>query len=167
MSRFLIGLIVGAAGCGAVIAMNLNLYSLATPLVGLGGGLLIGALVGWRNPRPGRALAAGMGAGFLAGLLMLGGQMYGVSLILRSLRLAAPLRDVIPGADLFWWLAGTTGAICLLLAIGAGGAFAGILSAWTGLRPDAHPGSQIDSRPSVRIPALDDTMSLLPGPSER
>lgn len=157
MSRFVTGLIIGAIGVAAIYTMNLNGYTLAAPLVGLAGGLLIGILVGWRNPRPGRALGVGLGTGLLAGLLMLGGQVAGVPRALTGPRASAWMRAITPGSDLFWWLAGGTGALCLILAAGVAGFLAGVLSAWTGVGVRARPPAATRSAEAA---------SLLPGPFE-
>lgn len=152
MGWFVIGLIVGAIGAAAIFAINLSDFTLTAPLVAMACGLLIGALVGWRNPRPGGALLSGLLAGALAGGLLFAGQFAGVS---RAVHIAGGpvwMRDISQYSPLYGWLTRGMGGLLVLLAAGVGGSFAGLLSAWTGFREPQW------------IPAPEDTMSLLPGP---
>ncbi len=140
MGRFVIGLIVGAMGAAAIYTLNLNQYTLLAPLMGMAGGMLVGALLGWRNPRPGGALVSGLLIGGLAGFLMGIGQFIGVSRIVHFANITVWMRDISQYSARYGWLTRGMGGLLILLTAGVAGAFAGLLSAWTGLGPHArHP----------------------------
>jgi hypothetical protein len=158
MGRFVIGLIVGALGAAAIFAIDLGGFTLSPPLVAMAGGLLIGALLGWRNPYPGKALVSGLLTGGLAGLLMGIGQFVGVSQAVHLPHIPVWMRDISQYSPMYGWLTRGMGGLMLLLLAGIGGAFAGLLSAWTGLSPRAQ---------AAAVPVRSaEAANLLPGPAE-
>jgi hypothetical protein len=154
MGRLVIGLIVGAVGAAAVFSLNQSNLTLMTPLVAMLGGLLSGALLGWRNPRPGGALRAGLQAGAIAGFLMGVAQFSSVARVVHTAGAPIWMRDISQYSPLYGWLTRGMGGLLILLTALIGGCFAGVLSGWTGFRAPAW------------LPASDDTMSILPGPLE-
>jgi hypothetical protein len=157
MGRFVIGLIVGALGAATAFTMNQNRFTLMTPLVAIVGGLLIGAMLGWRNSNPGKALVSGLLAGGLAGFLTGIGQFIGVSQAVHIPHVPLWMRDISQYSPMYGWLTRGMGGLLILLMAGVAGAFAGVLSAWTGFGPYARR----------RVPAIPiEDASLLPGPVE-
>lgn len=150
MGRLLLGVIAGALGGAAIIGLDVAGYTLAGPLLALALALILGIALGWRRARAGSALGAGLLVGGVAGLLMGGGQLAGVWQALSSPRSPDWLLALVPGGDLFWALAGSTAALCVLLASLLSGAVAGLVAGWTGYH----------ARPNVRLEPLD---TLLPG----
>ena len=155
MGRFVIGLVVGAMGAAAIYAMNESRYTLLAPLVGIACGLLIGALLGWRNPQPGQALVSGLLVGAMAGFLIGVGQFISVSDALHTSRAPIWLRHVSQYSALFGWVSRGMGGLLILLVASIAGSLAGVLSAWTGY-----------GRNAGRLPTPDDAFNLLPGPAE-
>lgn len=159
MGRFVIGLIVGAIGAAAIFAMDLGRFTLLAPLVGIGGGLLIGALLGWRHPQPGKALVSGLLVGSLAGFLMGIGQFIGISHAVAIPGIPAWMRHISQYSARYGWLTRGMGGLLIILAGGVAGALAGLLSSWTGFGPRAQ---SLSRRPATPI----ESTSLLPGPAE-
>ena len=157
MGRFVIGLIVGAIGAAAIYAMNMSVLTLLAPLVAMACGLLIGVLLGWRNPHPGGALVSGLLTGALAGVLMSIGQFAGVDKVVHFTQVPVWMRDISPYSPMYGWLTRGMGGLLMLLTASVAGFFAGLLSAWTGFRTPPTP---------AWSPAPEDVMSLLPGPPE-
>ncbi len=158
MGRFVIGLIVGAIGAAAIFAMNLGVFTLLAPLVAMACGLLIGALLGWRNPRPGDALVSGLLTGALAGVLMGFGQLAGVARVVHIAQAPVWMRDISQYSPMYGWLTRGMGGLLVLLTASIAGFFAGLLAAWTGFRTPTTP---------AWSPAPEDVMSILPGPPEQ
>ena len=158
MSRFVIGLIVGAIGAAAIYALNMSALTLLAPLVAMACGLLLGALLGWRNPHPRGALVSGLLTGALAGVLMGVGQLSGVARVVHFAQVPVWMRDIPPYSAMYGWLTSGMGGLLALLTALVAGFFAGLLSAWTGFRMPAMP---------AWSPTPDDVMSLLPGPPEQ
>ena len=154
MGWFVLGLIAGAVGSAAIFTLDLSDLILLAPLVAILGGLLIGALSGWRNPSPGGALKSGMLAGGLAGVLLVVGQFSGVARMVHTAGAPIWMRDISQYSPLYGWLTRGMGGLLVLLTALIGGCFAGVLSGWTGLRAPAW------------LPAPEDTMSILPDPFE-
>ncbi|HEU0027421.1 MAG TPA: hypothetical protein VFQ25_09925 [Ktedonobacterales bacterium] len=156
MGWFVIGLIVGAMGAAAIYTLDLSALTLLPPLVAILGGLVIGALSGWRNPRPGGALISGMLAGGLAGVLLVAGHFAGMARVVHMAGAPVWMRDISQYSPTYGWLTRGMGGLLVLLTTLIGGGFAGMLSAWTGFRAPSRPW----------IPSPEDTMSILPNPFE-
>ncbi len=135
MGRFVIGLIVGALGAAAVYSISLGGFAFLPPLIGLVSGLLIGGLLGWRNPNPGNALVSGLLTGCLAGLLTGAGQLIGLSNAAHLSQASLWMSGVSSYDPTYGWV--ISGSLIILTA-GVAGPFAGILSAWTGLGLRSH-----------------------------
>lgn len=112
MNRYLAGIIAGALAAAGALALDVRRLSLLVLVVALAGGLLAGALVGWRAREPRAALFTGALTGAMAGALFLLADLAGGAA--RTPRAAA--------------LAVVSFVVCVIVAA----SFAGIVSAWTG-----------------------------------
>ena len=137
MNRYLVGLVVGALAAVGDILLTARRLSLLALVVALVAGLLVGLLLGWREPRPRRAFVVGLAAASIVGALFLLGER--LSGALASQRGAA--------------LALVSAILCVIV----GGAFAGILSAWTG-----YPRSATSAPSPLSPPQRADASGPLP-----
>ncbi len=164
MGRFVIGLIVGVLGAAAVYSMSLGGFTLLPPLVGLVCGLLVGGLLGWRNPNPGSALVSGLLTGCLAGLLTGAGQLIGISKVAHLSQASIWMSGAASYDPTYGWM---IGGLLVILTAGVAGPFAGILSAWTGfgVRLQSVQGAQSAQGGPDQMFSTE-AASLLPGPFE-
>lgn len=112
MNRYLAGLITGALAAAGAIMLDERRLSLLVIVVAMAAGLVAGALVGWRAPKPRAALFSGALTGVMAGALFLLADLAGGAA-------AAPRPAALAAVSL---------VICVVVAA----ALAGIVSAWTG-----------------------------------
>ncbi len=138
MKSFLVGMIAGALAAAGVTMLDTRRLSLLALVVALVAGLLAGLLVGWREPKPRAALITGMASSSIAGVLFLLASLAGGA--------AASQR----GSAL--------ALVGVILCVIVGGAFAGILSAWTGYPHSAKP------LPLPRPPTTSGPLGPLPTP---
>lgn len=119
MNRYLVGLVVGVMAAVGAITLSARRLSLLALVAALVAGLLVGLLLGWHEPKPRRAFVVGLAAASIAGaLFLLGERMSGALSSQRGAALAL---------------------VSVVLCVIVGGAFAGILSAWTGYPRSATP----------------------------